>query len=89
VLDVFAECLAISQQMILHSGIGMPVAIDLSGLDSMTPAEKNAVEALQSSNEPLMATDDAFRAVVGQAFSSFRPIEARSDHINNNSSVEN
>lgn len=44
VLDVFAECLAISQQMILHSGIGMPVAIDMTGLDPMTPAEKRAVE---------------------------------------------
>lgn len=44
VLDVFAECLAISQQMILHSGIGMPAAVDLTGLDAMTPAEKGAVE---------------------------------------------
>ncbi|KAJ6639356.1 Golgin-45, partial [Pseudolycoriella hygida] len=79
VLDVFAECLAISQQMTLHSGIGMPAAIDMAGLDPMTAAEKSAVEALQSSNEPLMATDDAFRAVVGQAFSSFRPVEVRSD----------
>lgn len=31
-----------------------------------------------------MATDEAFRAVVGQAFSSFRPIEVRADQINNN-----
>lgn len=45
VLDVFAECLAITQQMILHSGIvGMPVAIDMTGADPMTPAEKSAVE---------------------------------------------
>lgn len=42
-LDVSAECLAISQQMILHSGIGMPVAVDLTGLDSTTPAEKGAI----------------------------------------------
>ncbi|XP_037052061.1 golgin-45 [Bradysia coprophila] len=88
VLDVSAECLAISQQMILHSGIGMPVAVDLTGLDPMTPAEKSAIEALQISNEPLMATDDAFRAVVGQAFSSFRPIESRSDQTTYNSSEE-
>lgn len=46
VLDIFAECLAISQQMILHSGIGMPGAVDLNGLDPMTPAEKNAVEVI-------------------------------------------
>lgn len=44
VLDIFAESLAISQQMILHSGIGMPVAIDTTGLDPMTPAEKGAIE---------------------------------------------
>lgn len=43
-LDVFAECLAITQQMILHSGIGMPTAVDMTGLDTMTPAEKSAVE---------------------------------------------
>lgn len=45
-LDVFAECLAITQQMILHSGIGMPTAIDLAGLDPMTPAEKRAIEVI-------------------------------------------
>lgn len=45
-------------------------------------------QALQSSNEPLMATDDAFRAVVGQAFSSFRPLENRTDQVNNNLSDE-
>ena len=43
-LDISGECLAISQQMILHSGIGMPVAVDLSGLDPMTPAEKTAIQ---------------------------------------------
>lgn len=42
-----------------------------------------SLQALQSSNEPLMATDEAFRAVVGQAFSSFRPIEVRMDQMNN------
>lgn len=43
-LDVSAECLNISQQLILHSGIGMPASLDISGLDTTTEAEKLAVE---------------------------------------------
>lgn len=44
VLDLTAECLNISQQLVLHSGIGMPAPIDLTGLDKTTAAEKLAVE---------------------------------------------
>lgn len=44
VLDLTAECLNISQQLVLHSGIGMPAPIDLTGLDKATAAEKMAVE---------------------------------------------
>lgn len=43
-LDVTAECLNISQNLVLHSGIGMPENIDLSGLESMTDAEKLSIE---------------------------------------------
>lgn len=43
-LDVSAECLNISQQLILHSGIGMPACLDILGLDTTTAAEKLAVE---------------------------------------------
>lgn len=46
VLDVTAECLNISQQLILHSGIGMPSNVDLTGLDSTTNAEKLAVQVI-------------------------------------------
>lgn len=46
VLDVTAECLNISQQLILHSGIGMPSSLDLVGLDSTTNAEKLAVQVI-------------------------------------------
>lgn len=44
VLDVTAECLNISENLVLHSGIGMPEKIDLAGLETMTDAEKLAVE---------------------------------------------
>lgn len=46
VLDVTAECLNISQQLILHSGIGMPSNLDLTGLEAVTNAEKLAVEVI-------------------------------------------
>lgn len=44
VLDVTAECLNISQQLVLHSGIGMPASMNLTGLDTTTNAEKLAIE---------------------------------------------
>lgn len=43
VLDLTAECVNISQQLVLHSGIGMPAPINLVGLDKTTDAEKSAV----------------------------------------------
>lgn len=71
ILDLAAENLNISQQFVLYSGIGMPENLNLNGLDSTTDAEKLAVQALQNSNQPLMSTDEAFKAIVGQAFSSY------------------
>lgn len=47
VLDLTAECLNIVQQLILHSGIGIPSELNLSHLDSSTDAEKLAVEVSQ------------------------------------------
>lgn len=44
VLDITAECLNISQQLILHSGIGMPANLDLHGLDTTTEAEKLSIQ---------------------------------------------
>lgn len=67
-MDVTAECLNISENLVLHSGIGMPANLELNGLDMTTPAEKLAVEALQHSNKTLMSTDEAFKAIVDQAF---------------------
>lgn len=43
VLDLTAECVNISQQLVLHSGIGMPAPISLTGLDKSTDAEKMAL----------------------------------------------
>lgn len=68
VLDITSECLNISENLVLYSGIGMPANLDLNGLDSTTAAEKLAIEALLNSNQALMSTDEAFKAIVDQAF---------------------
>lgn len=77
VLDLCAECLNITQQLVLHAGRnGMPVPLDLGRLDATTGAEKLALQALASPEGPMLhqqqqheqRTDEAFRAVVGQAF---------------------
>lgn len=76
VLDLTAESVNISEQLVLaHSALGMPDSLDLAGLDTTCPAEKLAVQALQHSNEPLMNTDEAFRAIVGQAFPSINTMK--------------
>uniref|UniRef100_A0A182TUV5 3-hydroxyisobutyryl-CoA hydrolase, mitochondrial n=1 Tax=Anopheles melas TaxID=34690 RepID=A0A182TUV5_9DIPT len=77
VLDLAAECVNISQQLALqHSALGMPNSLDgLSALECMTDAEKMAVQALQSSHQSLLPTDEAFRAIVGQAFPSIHSIQ--------------
>ncbi|XP_065076163.1 golgin-45 [Ochlerotatus camptorhynchus] len=76
VLDLTAESVNISQQLVLaHSALGMPDSLELTGLDPVCPAEKLAVQALQNSNEPLMNTDEAFRAIVGQAFPSIHTMK--------------
>uniref|UniRef100_A0AAG5CX57 Uncharacterized protein n=1 Tax=Anopheles atroparvus TaxID=41427 RepID=A0AAG5CX57_ANOAO len=77
VLDLASECVNISQQLALqHSALGMPDNLDgLAELEGMTEAEKLAVQALQHSNQSLVPTDDAFRAIVGQAFPSIHSIK--------------
>lgn len=66
--DLSAECLNILQQLVLHSGIGMPENLDLDSLDSLTEAEKLAAQALENSSQHLISTDEAFKAIVEQAF---------------------
>ncbi|XP_053670741.1 uncharacterized protein LOC128721054 [Anopheles nili] len=79
VLDLASECVNISQQLALqHSALGMPDNLDgIKMLESMTEAEKLAVQALQSSHQSLIPTDEAFRAIVGQAFPSIHSIKQR------------
>ena len=71
------ECVNISQQLALqHSALGMPNSLDgLNALECMTDAEKLAVQALESSHQSLLPTDEAFRAIVGQAFPSIHSIQ--------------
>lgn len=50
VLDVSAECLDISQQLVLHSEVGgMPREMDVRRLERTTPAERAMLAALQAS----------------------------------------
>ncbi|XP_049276773.1 uncharacterized protein LOC125760565 isoform X1 [Anopheles funestus] len=81
VLDLASECVNISQQLALqHSALGMPNNLDgLKALESMTDAEKLAVQALQNSHQSLIPTDEAFRAIVGQAFPSIHSLKQQSD----------
>uniref|UniRef100_A0A2M3Z437 Golgin-45 n=1 Tax=Anopheles braziliensis TaxID=58242 RepID=A0A2M3Z437_9DIPT len=78
-LDLAAECVNIAQQLALqHPGLGIPDSLEggLAGLESMTEAERLAVQALQCSNQALVPTDDAFRAIVGQAFPSLHSMRS-------------
>lgn len=50
VLDLTAECVNISQQLVLNSGFGMPAPINLGGLNKTTDAEKLAVNVIMTCN---------------------------------------
>lgn len=68
IMDLTLECLNISEQLVLHSGIGMPDNLDLNHLDAITESEKLAIDAIQHSNQTLVSSDAAHKAVVDQAF---------------------
>lgn len=68
VMDLTLECLNISEQLVLHSGIGMPENLNLTHLDTTTESEKLAIDAIQASNQNLVSSDAAHKAVVEQAF---------------------
>lgn len=73
ITDLTLECLNISEQLVLHSGIGMPENLDLTHLDTVTESEKMAIDAIQFSNQSLVfSSDAAHKAVVDQAFPSTR-----------------
>lgn len=80
VLDITSECLNISDKLVLHSGIGMPSNLDLTDLDATTQPEKLAVQAIEFSNQTLVSSNDAVRAVVDQAFPSKKvSVETQTD----------
>lgn len=68
IMDLTLECLNISEQLVLHSGIGMPENLNLNHLDTTTESEKLAIDAIQHSNQTLVSSDAALKAVVDQAF---------------------
>lgn len=80
--DLTLECLNISEQLVLHSGIGMPENLDLTHLDVTTESEKLAIDAIQYSNQTLMSSDEAHKAVVHQAFPSNRATVETQTSIN-------
>ncbi|XP_065371479.1 uncharacterized protein LOC135963510 [Calliphora vicina] len=70
VITLSAENLNILQQMVLHSGVGMPesdISISSASTSPLCDSEKYAVQALEFISQPLMATDEAIKALFGQA----------------------
>lgn len=90
VVSLGSECLNILQQMALHSGVGIPENLYLNNdSQKITQDEKFALEALEFVSQPLIATDDAIKALFGQTRRSFasaselvpKPIEEPSDKL--------
>jgi hypothetical protein len=82
VVDLTAECLNISQQLVLNSGkIGMPENVVASNvaLDPLTDAQKQALNAIQETNEFLASTDEASKAVCNQASQEYRRVVTQSE----------
>ncbi|XP_075148591.1 uncharacterized protein LOC142222360 [Haematobia irritans] len=70
VITLSAENLNILQQMVLHSGVGIPegdLTISSATSSPLCDSEKYAVQALEFISQPLMATDEAIKALFGQA----------------------
>ncbi|KAH8383758.1 hypothetical protein KR009_010375 [Drosophila setifemur] len=70
VISLSAENLNILQRMVLHSGVGIPeetIKLSSASTSPLCEAEKYAVRALEFISQPLMATDDAIRALFDQA----------------------
>ncbi|XP_036343707.1 uncharacterized protein LOC118752967 [Rhagoletis pomonella] len=70
VISLSVENLNILQQMVLHSGVGIPedgMDILSTSKNPLCEAEKYAVHALEFVSQPLLATDDAIKALFDQA----------------------
>lgn len=77
VIDLTAECLNISQQLVLNSGkIGMPEPLTLN-LDPLTDAQRQAINL--DTNDHLTSTDEAFKAICTQANLEYRRVRTQSD----------
>lgn len=73
VVDLTAESLNISQQVVLNSGkIGLPGSSNFDGLQTLTEAEKNAIRVLAESSDLNAQTEEAFKAVCNQAQQEYR-----------------
>jgi RNA polymerase-interacting CarD/CdnL/TRCF family regulator len=82
VIDLTGECLNISQQLVLNSGkIGMPDTVMASNatLDPLTDAQKQALNAVQDTNEFLASPDEASKAVCNQASQEYRRVRTQSE----------
>ncbi|XP_022209378.1 uncharacterized protein LOC111065481 isoform X2 [Drosophila obscura] len=70
VISLSAENLNILQRMVLHTGVGIPeetLKLSSASTSPLCEAEKYAVRALEFISQPLMATDEAIRALFHQA----------------------
>ncbi|KAH8271366.1 hypothetical protein KR018_007641 [Drosophila ironensis] len=70
VISLSAENLNILQRMVLHTGVGIPeetLKLSSASTSPLCEAEKYAVRALEFISQPLMATDQAIRALFDQA----------------------
>ncbi|XP_032578787.1 golgin-45 [Drosophila sechellia] len=70
VISLSAENLNILQRMVLHTGVGIPeetLKLSSASTSQLCDAEKYAVRALEFISQPMMATDEAIRALFDQA----------------------
>lgn len=72
VASLGSECLNILQQMALHAGVGIPDNLYLNNDNQqLTQDEQFAIQALEFISQPLIATDDAIKALFGQTRRSY------------------
>lgn len=78
VIDLTAECLNLSQQLVLNSGkIGMPEQL-VPNLDPFTDAQKQAIQ-IQETSDFLSSTDEAFKAICNQANQEYKRVRTQSE----------
>ena len=54
IYNLTAECLNITQQMVLHSGFGMPNDLDLSATNALTETEHMAIKVFACKRKNLL-----------------------------------